>query len=414
MSALDDRDIAMIRRMNIDDLRQLPRLHADGTESDTQRERANLALTHLFRRLYFESPWTDPDVGSLVSSDSDGHINGMMGVVARRVRLGDRILRMAVCSELYVEPKSRPRMVGIQLVRQFLKGAQDLSFTDISNAKSRMIWQRLGGYAVALYNVNWLRILRPASFCPALLESRGPFGRFLSVAFKPAANAIDGLLARTSKNPLHAIHPLLLQSESLTTSIVADDFQRFMSDDILCPVYDADCLAWIFSRLDYLSRDAGPSYQTAVTDGRGNVLGWYIYQVRRGGIGRVAQLVASEATIQDVLRHLFSHASERGAAALLGRLQPCYLQALIDSGCLLRPRGSYTLVHSRDEALIDLFQQNRVFLTLLEGESCLDIWNAPLKALAALPPTSAPEEESEKGEERSQPSEPLVPALSLE
>ncbi|NOX53463.1 MAG: hypothetical protein GXP27_03295, partial [Planctomycetes bacterium] len=117
----------MIRLMTLEDVPHLPSLHAEGRQTALQRRQATIALTHLYPRLYFGHPWRDERIGPLVSVGDDGRLNGAMGVVSRPLLFRDRRVTLAVCSELYVEPRSRSKLVGIQLLRTFLRGPQDLS-----------------------------------------------------------------------------------------------------------------------------------------------------------------------------------------------------------------------------------------------------------------------------------------------
>ena len=377
----------MIRQMTRKDVQQLPALHSQGTETQEKRETSHIALTELFPRLYFDHPWSDGTIDSLVSEDGDGRINGMMGVIRRPMQFEGRQVQMAVCSELYVHPSSRSSMVGIQLVRHFLNGSQDISFTDISNSKSRMIWERLKGAVAPFYCINWIRPLRPAQFLLAIGRER-KLSRTLTAAGAPMAKLMDRLIASRRARP--SLAQPALRAEPLTPSLFAEQFDALTGTNRLQPEYDTASAFWTWSRLDYLFRDSGLSRQVAVRNHRGQLLGWYIYQVQRGGIGKVAHIAARDAAIGQVLQHLFDDAAEQGAAGLMGRLQPNYTQALSDAGCLFRPRSTYTLAHSRNPELLQPFLDGRAFLTLIEGEACLDIWNEPARSLAALPANDQP------------------------
>ncbi len=387
----------MIRPMTLDDLPLLPALHAEGETRPERLRRAEVALVRLFRRLYFDNPWRDSRVSSLVSEDGDGRINGMIGVVGRPFRFRGRPVTVAVCSELYVERESRPRMVGVQLLRAFLRGPQDVSLADIANDASRAIWERLGGTTAPLYDLNWLYPLQPAQF---LLEaaSTTPVRRAVACVARPVAKMVDGVVgvrkvvaASRGRTAPSAGRPgggrggaVELCCEPLTAELFAEHFSRLTSRHPLRPDYDARAARWLWKRLDFLWRDAGPSRSVALRDARGRLVGWYVYQARRGGVARVAQVVAQSHWTGPVLDHLFEDARRRGAVAVLGRLQPELLRDLLDRGCLFRPRRRFTLVHSRDAELLDAFRRGEAFLSLLEGEAVLDVWNQPERALAEL------------------------------
>ena len=96
------------------------------------------------------------------------------------------------------------------------------------------------------------------------------------------------------------------------------------------------------------------------------------------------QVAARNANADAVVSHLFARAYDDGAAAVAGRMQPRFQQLLIDRGCLLRGRDSYTLVHSRSPQIADAFRSGRAWLSVLDGEASLNPWNDPEAAAAEL------------------------------
>ncbi len=372
----------MIRPMSKDDVQQFFRMRADGTESREETAIRRQSLEEVFPRLFFEHPWFDGSLPSLVSEGSDGRINGTIGVLNRPMEFHGTEIAMGVCSDLYVSTQSRSSLAGLQLLKTFLEGPQDLSLTDVANATTRKIWERLGGIAAPLYGLNWIRVLHPGQFALSVLK-RKRWAKVLAAAATPLAKTIDCLAGRVGLTDRLSC-PKNIAASALTPSLFAEHFDGFAERYPLRPVYDARSAGWIWNRLDFVVREAGRSRQRLVQDASGKVLGWYIYQVNRGGIARVAQIVAFDQTIDTVLTHLFHDAFEQGSVALTGRLQPRFLQAFIDQKCLFRRRDAFTLVHSRDPEVMQTFASGQAFLTLLEGEAFLDIWNEPANASAAL------------------------------
>jgi hypothetical protein len=90
-----------------------------------------------------------------------------------------------------------------------------------------------------------------------------------------------------------------------------------------------------------------------------------------------------------VLDHLLHHASSRGAVAVVGRVMPRFLQAICDQNCLILRRSTYVLVHSRDPEITEAFVNGRAFLSLLDGEGPLQIWNNSQLALRRIKPTTS-------------------------
>ena len=68
-----------------------------------------------------------------------------------------------------------------------------------------------------------------------------------------------------------------------------------------------------------------------------------------------------------VLNHLFDHAKRHGVTALFGWAPPKYMQELADQHCFFR-LGAWTLVHSRNEELVQLFHRGDAAVSRLDGE----------------------------------------------
>src|SRR6266550_7081571 len=81
-------------------------------------------LCSYFRELYFCNPWQDDGLPSLVYQDVNGDLVGFLGVIPRRMSLGERTVRVACGSTLVVEPAKRSTLAGLCLMQAFLAGNQ--------------------------------------------------------------------------------------------------------------------------------------------------------------------------------------------------------------------------------------------------------------------------------------------------
>ena len=121
-------------------------------------------LRHYFKRLFFQNPWLDEDLPSLVAEDGKGSIVGFFGTVPRLMSYKGKAIRVAFASNFVVDPDSRFLLVGAQLLRRFISGPQDLSMGDSGNDISREMFVSLGGTTVPLYSLHWSRILKPSQY----------------------------------------------------------------------------------------------------------------------------------------------------------------------------------------------------------------------------------------------------------
>jgi hypothetical protein len=106
-----------------------------------------------------------------------------------------------------------------------------------------------------------------------------------------------------------------------------------------------------------------------VRDDRREIVGWYLYFCKPGGVGAVVQFGATPARAQEVFEHLFHHARQRGVVALSGQVDPALFHVYSSSDCLFHHDGaSWILVHSRHPEVLRAIDRGDAFLTRLEGE----------------------------------------------
>jgi hypothetical protein len=367
----------MIRALTDSDLPRLNELHSRGEDmSPRQRQRGDLVYRQLFPQLYERHPWQDDRYASLVAEDRNGLLTGVLGVMNRPFVLNGRQVTAAISAELFVDRSSRASLAGIQLLKKFLAGPQDFSLADVANNATRKIWTRLGGRMLPTYGLSWMAVLSPCRFGLTLGAGRSPLVR-MAIPFARMADSI----ARKYMEMQSDTSLARLQSEPLTSVSFARLLPELLDHHSLRPVVDETAAAWLWNRLNFVARGAGPSRQTLVLSRNGEPLGWYIYQWKPGRVARVTQLVARPDAQNEVFGHLLHTLKQSNIPGAVGRLQPEFLQVLSDSGCLFRRRSRRVLIHSRNPELLDAFQSGDAFLSLLDGEGAVQLWNDPLDAL---------------------------------
>jgi hypothetical protein len=320
-------------------------------------------IRRYFLEVFFRNPWREESLPSLVYEE-DAHIAGFLGVVPRCMIANGEPIRVAVSLHFIVEPTSRCRLMGVQLLRQLFRGPQDLTLTDGANDGGRRLWEAMGGSASPLYSLYWTRLLRPARYVMSQIDKGIPGAELLgSLADAAARRILGSRFAIASQGP----------DEELSCEVFLDHVQALAEKLYLKPSYDAPQLQWILNRAG--RRKGNGSFQKfLVRDSGGQILGWYLYYLNPGEISTVLQIAATKWSIGKVLDHLFHHAYRGGALALSGRLDPRFIQEFSDKYCFLHRRGPWTLVHSRRPDLIQAIQQGDACLTPLEGEWC---WLSP-------------------------------------
>ncbi|MDK1377407.1 MULTISPECIES: hypothetical protein [unclassified Sinorhizobium] len=325
------------------------------------------------RQLYLESPGCDPEISPLVYVNGGGRISGFVGVNALPMTFNGRRLRAAICGSLMVEGYESDPLAGARLLKAFLAGPQDLSFSETASEVSTQMWTKLRGIALPQYSLEWIRVIRPSAFALDLVAGRIRPARLLS----PLARSVDHLYrnrmdrGRLRWSGLAESPPArgALQVSDIDRHAFAALFERLTAQFALRP-------DWAPGQLDHVLADAvekpefGEPVFAAVTARGGMPVGAFFYHVRPGAIARVLQVLAAPGQAGPVIDCLIDHAAARGIAGLRGRTQPALLEAMLGRRIAFVHAAS-TVVHSRDEELVSAFRNAQGFMNGLAGEQ----WN---------------------------------------
>jgi len=323
------------------------------------------SLLGYFREVLFRNPWMGDDLPSLVSTDRAGRVVGFLGVMPREMTFRGRPVRVAVSTQLMVDPDGASGLTAVQLLQQFFAGPQDLAYTDGANDVSTRLWQGIGGEVATLFSLDWTRVLRPTRYVSELLAGRKAL-RPLLWAATPFGWAADAALGRVPFGPYHT-PASEARGEVATTESILACWWALPRKPALCPVYEPESLDWLI-RMTASKKVHGELRRVLVRDESGQAIGWYLYYLKPGGTCRLVQLAASEDAAGAVLDHLFHDARRHGASAVTGRMDPAHAQALSDHHCRFKLLCRGVLVHSRNVELVHAVQKGDAFLSCLEGE----------------------------------------------
>ncbi|HXV28960.1 MAG TPA: hypothetical protein VD840_01385, partial [Sinorhizobium sp.] len=257
-----------------------------------------------------------------------------------------------------------------RLLKAFLAGPQDLSFSETASEVSTQMWMRLRGIVLPQYSLDWIRVIRPAAFALDLVARRlrparalGALARALDARHRGKMNRGD---LRWSGVPAEARTPATLQVTDIDRESFAELFPLLTRQFAVQP-------AWADGQFDHVLGDAvdkpdfGEPVLAAVKARSGAPVGAFLYHVRPGGIARVLQVLALPGQAGAVIDCLIDHAAARGAAAVQGRTQPALLEAMMGRRIGFVHAAS-TVVHARDEEILDAFRHSKGFLNGLAGE----------------------------------------------
>ncbi|OQM73429.1 hypothetical protein [Manganibacter manganicus] len=328
------------------------------------------SLTDYIRRLYLEAPFCGGGVHSLVHENGEGKVSGFIGVHALPMTFNGRKLRAAVCGSLMSEDRERDPLAGARLLKAFLDGPQDLSFSETANETSARLWTRSRGTALTQYSLDWVRVIRPVSFALGVASRRIRIAK----VFDPLASVVDNIWRRH-------LGPGRLSWSALPTSGTGQkaanvrEIDSIQFADLLDPLTSQYALRpdWKECRLDWILADAmdkpdlGDLVFCAVSSPTGVRIGAFAYYAKPGGIGSVLQIVAAPGQAGHVIDCLVDDAAARGLGGLRGRVQPALLEAMLGRRIAFVHAAS-TVVHSRDADLLLATTDSQAFLNGIAGE----------------------------------------------
>jgi hypothetical protein len=321
-------------------------------------------LADYFERTFFDCPWVDPEIPSLVYEDEAGKIAGFIGSHPRRLLIDGRPMRMGCSGQLVTDPRVRSRAVGAFLMHKYMAGAQDLTITDGATEEVRRIWEGLGGQSAQLRSIEWIRVFRPLNTALQYISRNGKF-RHLAAVSRPVASALDAVIARPARFQLRPKEPAV-SGEPLTPALLAEQLPAVAKSYRAFLDYDPVFLEWLFREMAAVET-RGSLIAMTIRNNAGKVIGWYVYYLKPGGISEVVQVAAEKRDLGDVLDHLFNHAYTNRAAALRGRLEHGLIDSLSQRGCLLRYCGM-ALAYSKSPDILRAVLLDHALLTRMDGE----------------------------------------------
>jgi hypothetical protein len=315
-------------------------------------------------KMFLRGPWCDPELPSLVYENAEGRPAGFLGSLPRRMHLQGELLRVAVFTQLMVEPASRG-LAGLELVRHFLRGSQDLTLSDAANDAGRGVVEASGGRTSLLYSLYWTRPLRPWRYTASTM-TRGRLQKavhriawpLLALADTAAARAIHGATRDAAALP----------ARELTVDDVMTNNAAMSRGHALAACYDKVMLEQVLRDLARKTDEFGRLRGVLVDGGAGMPIGWYLYYEKPGEIGQVVNVAAVNGKYGEILDHMFHDAAGRGLIALRGRLVPKRVAALEEKGCVLGRDGPWMVVHSSKPEVLATIERGDALLTRLDGE----------------------------------------------
>lgn len=323
-------------------------------------------LLRYFQEIFFENPWRDEQLPSLVYIHN-GQIVGFLGVIPRRMQFRGDPIRVAATSQLIADRDRYRGFAGLELMRRLLSGPQDFSYVDGGTEDAYAVWTAAGGRVLPLYGLRWRRILRPARYFRSALgrsqnRTMGLLGSLATPVFALADTAI-------SRSPYRAFQPP--QSKLRATTASADELfdcvQEIGWREELRPAYERESFRWLIAQA--AAATAQGRLRTAVLRSeKGQFAGSFVYYLKQRGISNVLQVHSRPRSIDQVLLALFRDAREQGAAALMGQAIPKYFLEFGRRYCDFHYPCNGVIMHSRNPDIANCLLRGEAALSFLDGE----------------------------------------------
>ena len=352
----------LIRPFERDDIPQVSQLFRAAFLHNGDHETATIEA--YFAHVFFENPWHDDELRSLVHVTDSGSIDGFIGVQPKRWRFRGRRLRVVTATKLMTSSSAAP-LVASRLLRRVFAGPQDLLFSDITNEAGRRIFEALGGATIPLYSLKWQRPVRPARHALSWLRAHGVPALFTH-SLRPLGSAADTVLARWGPARSRSASDEC-SIDDLSLDVIAKHLPDLLANRALQPDYDTAWLEWLVG----VVQETAPQCvlrRRLVRDAEQAPVGWFLYFVDPDGRAEVLQIAARKEARALVFDALLADAWSAGAAMLSGRLEPTMVREMSTRHCYFRQADHWTLVQTRDPEILATIASGNAFLSRLEGE----------------------------------------------
>jgi hypothetical protein len=352
-------EAATVRDLERDDIDGVAQLFQKTFRGSKHKSPALIAhLTDIF----FDHPWSEPDIRSKVFVESSGAITGFVGAFPAKLEFDGRPLRAAFAGSLMVDnPKTNP-LAGARLLRSFLHGPQDISLTETANQTALGLLQKSGNPLEPSYSLNWLRVLRPTSTAVQLAERRFSAARILA----PFGRIADRAMVLGRESPFRPAENSRLTFKDVTPHNFGRALLSLKDLYPLRPRWDAESISWFIGQSEQKRNFGYPEWRVGYTpDNR--PLAAYAYFTKPGGIGWVLQALAAPALTGDLVDDLFAHAYQIGTAALRGAAHPWLISSLMTRRTFFHSRSFY-VASARDKSLLEPIRSGQALISGIAGE----------------------------------------------
>ena len=205
-------------------------------------------LKTYYRMMFFDNPFCDEELPSLVYRSKEGIAEGFLGVITRRMNFKGKSIRVAIPHRLMVDPDCSSPMAAMKIIKRFLSGSQDLVLGDGANALGRKFMEGMGAGTAYVYSMCWLFPLRPGSYMRSILARSGKL-RFLAALSWPVWPLLDSLASKIPDSPFRLEPPVDCMETEVDNESLLSSISEFSKQSALRPEYNTDDMKWLWDSI---------------------------------------------------------------------------------------------------------------------------------------------------------------------
>ena len=315
-----------------------------------------------FRKFFFENPYYDPAIGSVVHENEHGEIDSAISVLPIPYRVnGQSIMGRLLCAFM-MKPEMSPRGAA-ELTLTLRPSEKILNFTDSAAPVSLKHSEAIGGITLGTHGLGWTRVFRAASYVANYVAERRPVlggwatssvGRILNPLFPIPA------IKKTAKSRADVRE--IAQEEAI--SLVPGYLQSYLAH----PAWTESDINWLF-RMASDNHAAGALRFCAIKDRTGSPGGFFCYYTRPNGIAEVLNIITKAGMEKHAVDAMLIHLQDEGHIAAQGRVDPRYLNALSQQSIMFFRLKANVCVATANVEMLNAIQRGDIFIGGLAGES---------------------------------------------
>lgn len=315
-----------------------------------------------FQKFFFENPYYDPAIGSVIHEDERGEIDSALSVLPIPYKAnGQTIMGRLLCAFM-MKPEVSPRGAA-ELTLTLRPSEKILNFSDSAAPVSLRHFEAIGGVTLSTHGLGWTRVFQAASYVASYVAERRP------ILDGWATNSVGKML-----NPLFPLPPIKKTAKSRTNVKEIAQEEAIALVPGLLESYSAHP-AWTESDINWLfqmaidNQAAGTLRFCAINDHTGSPSGFFFYYSRSNGMAEVLNIIAKIGTEKHAVDAMLLHLQDEGHIAAQGRVDPRYLNALSQQSIMFFRLKANVCVVTASADMLNAIHRNDIFIGGLAGES---------------------------------------------